>query len=67
GADVNAKDSNGAMPLHKCLFNDPMRLDAVEVLLQHGADIAPAKKYVEVVVSPYTKSIAELVDKYDAK
>ena len=37
GADVNAKDDNGYLPLHYAVRND--NIDLVELLIEEGADV----------------------------
>jgi len=73
GADVNTKNEEEVTPLRELLVRKPLNLEAVELLLSHGADMHQAnpggvsiKEYAKKITQGDRK-LLDLFEKYDHK
>lgn len=72
GANIDAVNRDGVTPLRQLLLRKPDNLEAVELLLAHGADMhqryengATVKEYVQITANVQDRKLLELFEKYD--
>jgi len=66
GADVNAEDDEGITPLHQNLWQNPVNLEIIEMLLAAGAkQTHNFRRFVNAVALPEKGALLDLLAKYD--